>query len=154
MKRLIFTIFMLAAVTAHAPSASAQNVEFLGIFALTSVTNPCKIFWSVGDTGKSRFTPPKLASNGSSTRITNFYVFFAENYTLPSGKLSNRFKTVSGNGLGRSQFTFSAKMRVTRLSPSKIKAATKFIDMEGEIQNFNSISNCTVKFRATYTKRV
>lgn len=154
MKRLLFAAMMLVAVTAQAPSASAQLFEFRGVFVVTALNQACEEFWDVGDTATARFFPPRMGDNGPYTILSYFFRFFAEKYTLPKGNLTNKFKKVSGAAIGWGLGTFEAKMRLTKLSPKNIKKSTTFIDMQGQIQDFDGLAGCNITFRGTFTRRV
>ena len=100
------------------------------------------------------FTPPKLGSNGASTRLSYYFRFFSENYTLPRGRLTSKFKKVNGVGIGRGAFSFTARLRLTKFTPKTVKSSTTFIDMAGQIRDFDGVANCNISFRATFTRRV
>lgn len=154
MRNLTFAILFAAAVVAQAPSAKAQIIEFAGSFVLAKLNQTCiDAGWTLGDRAMARFTPPKIGDNGSSTRLSYFFTNFAENYTLPKGSLSSKFKKVNGVGIGRGPFSFNSKMRVTRLSPKNIKASTTFIEMAGNIQDFDGIAGCNISFRGGFARR-
>ena len=153
MKRVLLA---LTIVVLNVADAAAANVEWRGSVCLTAVNPACNaIGWSLGDCGALRFLPPKVGTNGSSTRFATFWGNnFAEIYTKSTGSLiGTTFKPVNGTGVGRNGFTFTSTMRLSSQTPTAPTAATDTIAIVGDVNNYDGTSSCNVSFRAAVTRQ-
>lgn len=149
--------WMAAAATfGSAQSVQAQTVEFRG-GGFFSFSTQCQAEGWEGTTYASvRYRPPKVGSNGNSTRFSVFFpLFYATNFILPTGNLTAAYKTVDGGGLGSSLWVYPTKpkMRVTLRSPSAVNASTEAVRLKGQINGFDNVKNCVVDFDVNLTRR-
>lgn len=152
MKHVAYAGMMLAL---FASDALAATVDFRGGFCLTSITTGCIAEgWKVGDCLSSRYTPPNLGTNGSSTRLSIIGDYYAENYTLPSGSLiGTTYKTVNGTLVWSSGATFTSQMRITAQRPAPLTATSNYASITGNIKDFDSLPGCNIGFRASGTRK-
>ena len=135
--------------------AMAATVEFRGAACLTTVTPTCPASgWVVGDCMLLRYSPPGLGTNGITTEISLLGQSFGDNYSLPTGSLIGTvLKPVNAYHVGRTGYKYASTMRITRQTPSPVKATTPFLTMVGNITNFSNSPNCNVGFRASAALR-
>jgi hypothetical protein len=106
----------------------------------------------VGDNAAARLRPAGLTGNGTNTKFSVFFRTFAAGYSI-SGLPTSTFKNASGKGVGGGAgFDFSAKLRVTSISPATITDTTNFITMTGQVQSPDGTTGCTLTFRGAFTR--
>ena len=143
------------AASLMATGANAANVEFRGGLCLTAANAACNAAgWDSGECFQMRFAPPNIADNGPQTKLSIFGGTFSLGFELQSGSLiGTTFKQVDVTKVARGGGTFQSQMRFTSQSPAAPTATTNFINMIGNIGNWDDVTGCTVGFRAAVTRR-
>lgn len=151
MKRLAVVGITLGLI---ATNAIAATVEFRGGMCIVSTSSLCAADgWNIGDCLLLRYSPPNLGTNGPTTEFSLLGQSSADNYSLASGSLvGTTLKAVAGKHVGRAGSSFNSTMRITSQSPVPT-ATSRFVNLQGNITNFNDTTGCTVGFRASATRR-
>jgi len=136
----------------------AQSVEFRGTATVTAKSKACsQNGWVVGEKTKAnmRYRPPRLGSNGKTTKIALFYPYWATSYVLETGVLGKSFKPVHAYGMSAAPYPYAngAEVRVTSLTPSVVTPSTKTVKIKGEVRGFDEMADCVVTFAATLKPR-
>jgi hypothetical protein len=146
---LAAAVLPVAVLSASSP-ASANEVEFRGGGYVRNFSTECAVSGFTDPVYVSSiYRPRKLGTNGDATRISFFFPqFYATSYELPKGKLGNTFKKVVGGATGTATYFFSKnpRMRLTAMTPAKVKMRTPVVSLSGEIKNFDGIEGCKADF--------
>jgi hypothetical protein len=126
----------------------AAALEWHGSGEFTAFSTECAPGW----TGTQillgiRYAPPSLGMNGPSTRLTiSSNAFNHYNFVLPSGALNNTFQTVNVTHVNRFHQTYTAQMLVQPPTTTPITAKTDHVNLVGQINGFDGITNCLATF--------
>ena len=151
MTRALLVILLLSA---SAGSAAAKATAWRGEYCIATQTSACAASgFATGNCYDMVFTPPNVGANGPSTEFHYTTNSFAENYHLATGSLiGTTAKTVNGTGIWRTGVnSFTATMNFTKQTPALPTTTTAFINIEGNINNFDGTPGCNVSFRAGTT---
>ncbi len=152
MKRMLGATVALGLMAA---GANAATIEFDGGLCLTAANAACNAAgWSAGGCFSTRFSAPNIGTNGPQTQLSIFSGTFSLGFVLQSGTLiGTTFKQVDVTKVARAGGTFQSQMRFTTQSPAAPKATTNFINMVGDVNNWDDVAGCTVSFRAAAPRR-
>jgi hypothetical protein len=160
MRNLVITLLTSAALMG---AAEAAQVNFQGDLVITGKAGTCP-----GDpTGGHFFARyrPNIAGNPDNvgTKLTLFSPGFGLGFRLNTGNFnvgpSSAFKAVSDwVSLGGNFGAFGPVPRIRYLSHAAtpagpVTANTQFINIVGQIQNFDEAAGCTITFRLPLTAR-
>ncbi len=150
MKRVIFAT--VTATTVFMSALPVASTEFRGAFCISTANAACKAQgWDKGWCPFFRYSPPNVG-NGVRTEISIFDDGFSTGYVLNNGSLvGTAYKPVTAIKVARGGYTYSSTMRITSQVPRTPLATTPFINLSGNISNWDEIAGCVVGFRATAT---
>jgi hypothetical protein len=147
---------LLLAMTA-APS-EAQVVRWHGHFTIVSKSGTCPIYDPVGDHGFVRFRPQLAGTdNGPGTRLAVYRDRNLTAFRLASGLFSENLKVVEETYAADAAYVDNAnpvRVRFLSQTPRKINANTPFINVVGQIDNYDLMSECRVTFHMALTKEI
>jgi hypothetical protein len=153
MKRLAATL-VLALGGLAATEAAAQSVRFEGFAIITGFTGTCADFNPTGEEFGVRYRPGGVTGNPANSGLSFFAPTGAYNYE-PDGVFTTSFKAVEENGI----FDYHGsqpdnRVRFISQKPATITPTTPFINVTGQIDNFDFMTGCRVRFIMSVTKRL
>lgn len=153
----------LIGALASAPAAGnagepEKSVPFLfeAAIVIDKSTPACDALGYVetGTQYEMRLRPPKLGNNGAKARASVTLGDVICTIVSSKGDFSAKFKDVYiSNIKDIAQNDYTARMKVTEMSPATLNKKTKFASFSGAIRNFGDIPDCRVTFHAAMTKR-
>jgi hypothetical protein len=134
--------------------ASATYLEFNGSFCLTAANSTCQAQgWNSGTCFTTRYVPQGFNNGGTTTNISLFQHDYAVNFVSPTASLIGQtFQPVTVTKVGSVGYEFTANMRFTSQSPVSPTTTTPFITIDGNMENWDGITGCTVGFKAAFTR--
>jgi hypothetical protein len=142
--------------------ASAANYDFDGLFRVTASSGTCTNYDPVGDHlfARLRYRIPQEVDNWD-TILTLFGDGYGRGYAIDVGYPSTSWKSVEniyigGGGWGPDDSVatvYLKQLSLTVVPAGSINANTKFIDIVGQIYNYDFMPGCVVTFSASLQKR-
>ena len=137
-------------------SAHAQNVIFEGGAFLGEFSPACAEYgWQGRPYFHVQFIPAFVSGNENRTRLTFFLRNYAQSYTLPDSDFRPSFRPVEAGHTGweTSYFENPTRLRVTDMTPNRVRPGTNRVLMRGDIRNFNDRPGCEVSFTMHVVRR-
>lgn len=152
MKRSLLAVLLVATV---ASPAEAVPVRWQGDFTVTAQTGTCEPE-NIGTGGRARFRPGIGGENGADTSLSVFDQRQTVNYRLVGGLFNSTFQAVETRYIGDTALPVDRSLRIKIVSqkPEVIDANVDFIDIIGQVRNYDFQTGCTVTFRMTLFRRV
>lgn len=145
----LFSAVCLAAAVFGASPAAAQT-EFRGGGFITDFSPQCAVEgWFGSVRASTRYRPSGLEGNGNTTRLSFFLDAGAVNYRT-EGRFGTGFQQVDAFAIFASayeQTTARPRIRLTPGSSINIGQGTTMVTLNGDIQNFNNVADCSARFR-------
>jgi hypothetical protein len=164
MKRYTLSAGLFAAALALVGSANAAQVNFQGEFIITAKSATGCPSDPVGEHFVARFRP-QIAGNpdNQGTNLTIFGQRYAQGYRVNTGGFpvggTAAFRAVDqsmslGGGFGPFQPTPAIRFLSQAATPAgAVTANTQFINIVGQLRNYDGMAGCTITFRMPLTLR-
>lgn len=150
--RIAAAAFVLVLVALFPQGATAQ-VRFEGFATITGFAGTCADYDPTGDEFVVRYRPGGLTGNPANSGLSFFSPTGAYNY-MPNGGFSGNFKPVTENEIFDYHGTQpDSQVRFTSQTPANVNATTSFINVSGQIENFDFMAGCRVRFIMSVAKR-
>lgn len=143
------------AVAVLGATPTAASTEFRGGGFITDFSQQCAVEgWSGIINAKARYRPSGLEGNGNLTRLTFLTDTGAVNYQI-EGSFANSFQPVDAVAIFTTAYEQNnprPRLRLTSGSNINIGQGATMVTLNGDIQNFNGVPDCSARFRF-YTHR-
>lgn len=151
--KFVTASLVLALTGITATGAFAQSVRFEGFAILTGFTGTCADYDPTGEEYGVRYRPGGVTGNPADTGFSLFAQTGAYNY-VPNGVFGPTFKAVQENEIF-DYHNSQSDSRVKFLSqvPTAVTTSTNFINATGQIDNFDTMTGCRVRFIMSVTRR-
>lgn len=155
MTKLISSLFVLLALAI--PAHAQDQVRFVGNWHIVSKTNngACNLYDPVGERATARFRLVIAGtSNGTQANLSIAYSDGARNFRA-NGNFTTAFKTTVGTNIFDSAGTVTPAQLVRFVTqvPATITSSTRFINITGEVNNYDFMPNCRIQFGLTVQRR-
>ena len=154
MNRLLLAAILSTAMFTTAQAAVA--VTWLGHFSITSNSASC-VGNYVGQRGLVQFTPELAGTtNGPGTKITFIQDIRAAAFRLNAGLFDTTLKTVDSIYIDRDfgpKDATPVQIRFLQQDPVIIQTNSGFIEIKGDIRNYDGVAGCTIKFSSAVSPK-
>ena len=145
--RVPVTLSFVVVGVSCAEVANAESL-WLGTNVFNSTTG-CTAGWNpVGSVFNSKFRPAGVGTNGSNSHFAVFDKAWATGFFLPNSSFNTTFRSVGATVIGSGSGTYSnAQVKFVSQAPATILNTSRFINISGQIKNFDFNVGCTVNSR-------